>query len=63
MLKGKMVEAGYTQRSLAKALNMSKNTLNSRINGKTAFDVDEVQRVCVLLNINSASDKCDIFLS
>ena len=37
-LLGYMASNGYTQRTLAKQLNVSKNTLNSKINGKSAFD-------------------------
>lgn len=61
-LKGKIVEAGYTQRSLAKELGMSKNTLNSKINGKIPFNVIEIERICEKLGIRDSVEKANIFL-
>ena len=45
-LKGKMIEAGYTQLSLASAIGMSVNALNAKINGKATFNCDEADAVC-----------------
>lgn len=61
-LKGKIVEAGYTQRSLAKEVGMSKNTLNSKVNGKTPFNTDEIERICTSLSIVDPVEKASIFL-
>ena len=61
-LKGKIVEAGYTQRSLAKEIGMSKNTLNSKINGKIPFNTDEIERICICLSIVNPVEKASIFL-
>ena len=61
-IKAAIVEAGYNQRSLAREMNMSKNTLNAKINGKSRLFIDEVMLLCHILNI--PSDKVDeIFLS
>ena len=46
-LKGKIAEAGYSQRSLALELGMSKNTLNSKVNGKIPFYIDIKSAVVV----------------
>ena len=62
VLKGKIVEAGYTQQTLAQAMNMSKNTLSRKLNGKTAFNTDEVVRLCALLSIEDCTEKAHIFL-
>lgn len=62
-LKGKIVEAGYTQRALAAELGMSKNTLNNKITGKTSFNMDEAMRLCELLGIQDNAEKAQIFLS
>lgn len=61
-LKGKIVEAGYSQRSLAKELGMSKNTLNSKVNGKIPFNTVEIQQICDKLGIRDGSEKASIFL-
>lgn len=58
----KMVAKGYTQRTLATAMNMSKNTLNAKINGRGCFDTEQIDRLCVLLGIETPKEKVDIFL-
>ncbi len=62
ILKGKIVSAGYTQRTLAPLLNMSENTLSKKVNGQTPFDTDDVVRLCELLNIVDNEEKAYIFL-
>ncbi len=62
-LKGKIAEAGYSQRSLAAELGMSKNTLNSKINGKIPFNTLEIERICEKLGIVDGNEKAAIFLS
>lgn len=61
-LKGKIVAAGYTQNRLAAELNMSKNTLSSKINGKTPFNANEIIRMCEVLSIVDDAEKAYIFL-
>ena len=62
-LKARMLEAGYTQRSLADAMEMSVNTLNEKINGKGEFNISQVLQLCQLLRIESDQEKCHIFLA
>ena len=62
-LIGKIAENGYTQKSLAEKLGMSENTLSSRINGKSSFNVNEVIALCDILNISDNAEKANIFLS
>ena len=50
-IKSAMLEAGYSQRSLAKEMNMSLNALNAKINGKRRVYVDEEYSLCILLDI------------
>lgn len=61
-LKGKMAEKGYSQRSLAAALGISKNTLNAKVNGKVPFNTLEVAKICEVLEIREGSEKVAIFL-
>ena len=61
-LKGKIVEAGYSQRSLALELGMSKNTLNSKVNGKIPFNTVEIEHICEKLGIHDGAEKASIFL-
>lgn len=62
-LKGRMVQEGYTQAKLAKEAGMSVNTLNSKVNGRTPFNCDEVDVLCDLLNIHAPHEKAEIFLA
>ena len=50
-IKSAMLEAGYSQRSLAKEMNMSLNALNAKINGKRRIYIDEAYSLCMLLGI------------
>lgn len=60
-IKAAMVEAGFSQRKLAEEMNMSKNTLNAKINGRARIFVDEALKLCVLLNIPQ-ENVAEIFL-
>lgn len=67
-LKGKIAAAGYSQNSLAAAMNqagrkISKNTLSKKVNGKVPFDTDEVICLCELLLISDNNEKAYIFLT
>lgn len=62
-LRAATVEAGYTQVSLAKAMGMSKNTVNAMLNGRRKMYVDEACKICSLLNITSDEKKVEIFLN
>lgn len=61
-LKARILSEGHTQRSLAKVIGISKNTLNSKINGSVQFNIDEVEKICDALHIDAPEEKCAIFL-
>lgn len=63
MLKAAIMEAGYTQTSLAKEMGISKNTLSAKINGKSKMFTDEICLLCDLLRITDDKKKIQIFLS
>lgn len=62
-LKGKIVEAGFSQRALAAQMGMTKNTLNNKINGKTPFNLNEAKQLCEILGIHDDAEKAHIFLT
>ena len=62
-LKGKMVEAGFTQRTLAAAIGISANSLNDKINRKRPFNTVEIEAICSVLKITDCAEKAFIFLS
>lgn len=63
LLKAAMARAGYTQERLAESIKMSKNTMSSRMIGRTSFDTDEIDDICSVLGIVNNSEKAEIFLS
>lgn len=58
-LKGRIMAAGYTQASLAPLVDMSKNALNAKINGKSRLYCDEVDALCTVLGIVDTAEKCE----
>ena len=63
LLRAKIVENQLSQKEVAKALGLSENTMTKRLSGKTAFNTDEVIKLCDLLNIVDDVEKSRIFLS
>lgn len=61
-LRGKVAEKGLTQRELAKKMDYSKNTVNAILTGKKSPTLREVEKLCLILDINSDEDKIKIFL-
>lgn len=62
-LLGKIVEAGFNQQTLANKLNMSKNTLSAKINGRSQFNTCEIDKVCDALQIGNLTERAEIFLA
>ena len=67
-LKGKIIAAGYSQKTLAEAMTdagnkISENTLSKKVNGRVPFDTDEVRCICGLLGIIDNDEKAHIFLA
>lgn len=62
-LKGKMVEKGFTQARLGKAMGVSLSTINQRFKqGGDAFTVGEVERITMALQM-SQQDVNEIFFN
>ena len=62
-LKGKMAEAGETQKTLASKIGMSTNSLSNKLKGKRDFTVIEVKKICDVLGISDNAEKAKIFLA
>ena len=67
-LKSQMVLMGYTQKSLAaemteRGVKTSKNTLSSKMNGKSRFDCIDADVICDILKVDNPADKAEIFLA
>ena len=62
-LKGRMVEKGFTQARLGKAIGVSLSTINQRFKqGGDAFTVGEVERIAMALQM-SQQDVNEIFFN
>lgn len=59
-LKGKMAEKKVSQERLAKALGISVQSLNAKINGRSQFTLEEVIKITELLSI---TEPVDIFFN
>lgn len=59
---GALARAGMTNKELAGKIGVSKNTISSRITGKSCFNTDEIDKICEVLNITEDSVKAHIFL-
>lgn len=62
-LRGKISEAGLSQRKLAQLIGISENTISSKMNHHGCFDTNEIDRICEALGITSDSEKVEIFLA
>lgn len=62
-LKARMLLEGHTQRTLATATKIGVTPLNEKINNKRVFRCDEVDKICAVLNITEAEEKCAIFFA
>lgn len=60
---GTVVAAGLNQAKLARLMKMSKNTMNSRVNGRSQFDTEEIDKLCEILGICDSCEKAKIFLA
>lgn len=57
-LLGRMKECGFTQKTLAIAVNMGETSMNKSLNNKRRFQQDEMDAICDVLGIlkNSIED-------
>lgn len=62
-LKGRIAAAGMSQADLAKAIKMSENTMIAKLNGRSVFRCDEVDRICEALAITDPAEKVEIFFA
>lgn len=56
LLKAKITEKGETQKSVAKAIGISENSLSRKINGVREFRLSEIFNLCDFLDIENPKD-------
>lgn len=62
-LAGAIASKGLTQKKLAEMIGVSKNTISAKMNNKSSFDTDEIERICRVLGIKDVMEKANIFLA
>ena len=50
-LRGRIKEKGLTEQDFARKLNLSRTSLSLRLNGKTAWNLPEIEATCEILSI------------
>ncbi len=63
LLRAAMVEAGYSQAKLSKAMKWSPNTTSAKINNKSEITLREAAALCDLLHINDLEKRNRIFFA
>ena len=61
-LKEEIKKAGYTQVRLAEELEITQNSLSSKITGKSKFTLSEAIKICECLNITDINKRAELFL-
>lgn len=61
-LKGKLVEKKKTYEECSKFLNVTISTFNNKMNGKSKFYIEEINKLSDLLELTN-QEKIDIFLN
>lgn len=61
-LKEEIKKAGYTQVRLAEELEITQNSLSSKITGKSEFTLSEAIKICECLNITDINKRAELFL-
>ena len=51
---GLMKIAGYSQKSLAKEIGMSENTMSLKVNNKAVFNTDEIVVLLILVTMHKS---------
>ena len=50
-IKGRMAELGITQKEMAKYMGIAQATVNQKINNIRTMDVDEAEKISIILKI------------
>lgn len=62
LLKLWITRKGITQKTLAKELGLTENTVSLKVNNKVSITTDEATKICELLNIYDLEERAKIFL-
>ena len=62
-LRKRVEDSGLKQKFIYDKLGISKNAWRYKRNGERPFTVEEIQKLCEILNITSLREKNDIFFA
>lgn len=62
VVRSRMALLEKSQGEIAELLGISKNTMSSRMTGRSSFTLEEVEKLCEILKIDDPEVKMDIFL-
>lgn len=51
LLRSRIIERGYTQKSIAEKIGITYQSFSDKINNKSSFKVSEIIKLCELLEI------------
>lgn len=60
-IKARAIELGLTQKSIAKEIGLDYTALNLKLNNKRRLYIDEVGKLCKILQIKTAGELHDYF--
>ena len=63
LIRSRLALRNMTQKDLARQIGISRNTMSSRMTGKSSFTLEEVDRICEILGIRDKAEAKEIFLS
>lgn len=63
LLKQKIEESGIKLGAIAEKLNIDRSTLWLKVNGRSAFNQYEINKLCEILNITKLATKEAIFFA
>ena len=62
LLKKRINDSGYKKSYIAKTIGLSAYGLALKIENKREFKASEIEKICILLGIDSSEERCEIFL-
>ena len=63
LLEKKIIESGLKKSYIAKSIGLTPYGFTLKIRNKNEFKASEIEKICILLGIDSPEERCDIFFA
>ena len=63
LLEAKITESGLKKSYIAKSIGLTPYGLTLKIRNINEFKASEIDKICILLGIDSPEERCDIFFA